>query len=122
MWNTVIIGLLQLLVLLIIYPYGIVTMITVFISINIGWILVWHYFVKREINLSLRYALKDILPFAFIAFITMGITYFITQGIHNLYILLCSKILIAATIYCLFMLLTKATVFKESIQYIFKKK
>lgn len=122
MWNTVIIGLLQLLVLLLIYPYGIVPMISVFVGINIGWLLVWHYFVWREIGLSLWNALKDIVPFAVIATVTMGITYFATLGIHNLYILLCSKMLIAAIIYCLFMLVCRATVFKESIQYILKKK
>lgn len=122
MWNTIAVGLIQLLVLLLIYPYGIFTMIVVFVSINAGWLFVWHYFVWKQIGLTLWCAAKDILPFAILATITMGITYLVTMGFHNIYLLFCSKIIIAAALYTILMWLTNAKVFHESIQYILKKK
>lgn len=122
MCNTIVIGLLSLLVLLLIYPYGIFTMIVVFVSLNIAWLFVWHYFVWKEIGLSLWGALKDMIPFAVVAFISVFIANEVGKYIPNIYIELASKIIIAATVYIFIMWLSKAQVFKESIQYLLKRK
>lgn len=64
MWNTIALGILQVIVILLAYPYGIHTMIVAFVTVNIVWMLVWHYFVWQQIRLSLWNALKDVIPFA----------------------------------------------------------
>lgn len=42
MWNTIALGILQVIVILLAYPYGIHTMIVAFVTVNIVWMLVWH--------------------------------------------------------------------------------
>lgn len=122
MWNTVAQGLFQVAVMLYCYPYGIPFMIHVYVAINIGWLLVWQYFVWREIRLTLFEALKDILPFALIAAATMVITAFLTSAIANLYVRFLVKILVAVSIYTFIMWISQAVTFKESLHYLFKKK
>ena len=121
MWNIVTLGVVQLIMMLFLYPYGVRTMISVYVSINISWLLVWQYFVYKEIKLSLWSALKDILPFALIAAVVMALTYFITCGIENIYLRLAAKIVIAAVFYFCIMWFSKAVTFRESLNYLLKK-
>ena len=107
--------------MLLLYPYGVHTMILVYVSINICWLFVWHYFVWKQIRLSLFAALKDILPFAFIATAVMAATYYITIGFANLYLLMASKMIIAGTLYTAILWLSGSVTFKESLHYIIKK-
>ena len=120
MWNTITLGLLQLLVMCTIYPYGIQTMIITYISINIAWLLVWHYFVWREIRYRFIHLLMDILPFIFTAGGVMIATYYLTLSFSNIYLLFACKILIAGVLYLLVMWLSGARTFKESIKYLRK--
>lgn len=121
MWNTIALGIIQLITMFLLYPYGIHTMIAVYVTINICWLLVWHYFVWREIQLSLFMALKDILPFAVIATGVMAATYYITIGFTNIYLLFASKIVIAAVLYITIMWLSRSVTFRECLHYIIKR-
>lgn len=121
MWNAIALGLLQLLVMCTIYPYGIQTMIITYISINIAWLLVWHYFVWREIRYRFIHLFMDIVPFLAIAGGVMIATHFLTLNIDNIYLLFVSKIAIAGLLYILIMWMSGAKTFKESIQYLKKK-
>lgn len=121
MWNAIALGLLQLLVMCTIYPYGIQTMIITYISINFAWLLVWHYFVWREIRYRFIHLLMDIVPFLAIAGGVMIATHFLTLNIDNIHLLFVSKIAIAGLLYILIMWMSGAKTFKESIQYLKKK-
>lgn len=121
MWNTIALGIIQLITMFLLYPYGIRTMIAVYVTINICWLVVWHYFVWREIQLSLFMALKDILPFAVIATGVMAATYYITIGFTNIYLLFASKIIIAVLLYIAIMWLSRSVTFRECLYYIIKR-
>ena len=121
MWNAISLGLLQLLVMYLIHPYGIQTMIVTYVCINISWLIVWRYFVWKEIGYRFIHLLKDILPFLFIAAGVMFITSYLTTRIENIYLLFVSKIFIAALLYILIMWISGAQTLKESIHYIRKK-
>ena len=118
MWNTICLGMTQLLVMLLLYPYGIHTMVLVYVLINIVWLLVWHYFVWREIRLRLFQELKDIMPFAIISGGIMIATYYITLFMQNIYLLFVSKVIIASSLYMIIMWCSGSITFKESIQYV----
>lgn len=121
MWNTISLGVIQLVTMWLLYPYGIQVMVAVYVTVNICWLLVWHYFVWREIRLGLLTALKDILPFAAVATGVMAVTYYITSGLTDLYLLLAGKILIAAVLYTAIMWLSRSVTFRESVHYILKR-
>lgn len=122
MWNTISLGILLLSSVLLVHSHGIYAMLAVYVSINILWILTWHYFVQQTIGLKLRHALADILPYAIIAAAVMAITYNLTYSIENIYIRLASKIILAATLYVAAMWASRSVTFKESIAYFIKKK
>ena len=122
MFGTIAIGLIQMLVMWLLHPYGMQRMVVVYVILNSCWLLVWHYFVWREIKLSLLSALKDLLPFAVITAMVLFATYHLTACIANAYLLMLSKIAVAALLYMGIMWLSGAKIFKESIQFLFKRK
>lgn len=121
--NTVTLGILQLIVIYLLRSHGIFFMVSVYVGINICWLLVWHYFVQKEIGLPLSSALKDVLPYLGIAGGVMCFTYYVTAIITtNLYGSFALKILIAAVSFVLIMWFSGSVTFKESIGYIFRKR
>ncbi len=124
MWNIICQGLAMLASIIAIhYLAGNVRdMVIVYACILALWVLVWQYFVWREIGFRLLQAFKDILPFGFLAAATMITTYFLTDSIQNIYWLLISRILLAMVIYLAVLWILKAKILRESIIYIFKRK
>jgi hypothetical protein len=122
MFGTIAIGLIQMLVMWLLHPYGMQRMVVVYVILNSCWLLVWHYFVWCEIKLSLLSALKDLLPFAAITAMVLFATYHLTAFITNAYLLMLSKIAVAALLYMSIMWISGAKIFKESIQFLFKRK
>lgn len=117
--NTVALGILQLLVILLLHSRGIFPMVAVYVGINIGWLAVWHYFVRKEIGLSLLSALKDVLPYLAIACGAMCISFYAANALTaDIYGLLVLKVAIAAVIFILIMRCSGSVAFKESIEYI----
>ncbi len=122
MWNTIALGIAQILAIVGLYRFGLHTMLAGFVTLNILWLGVWQYFARRFAGLRFTEVMQDILPFLLIAGFSIGIAWLATRTIQNLYFTLGCKIAIAALIYSFLMWKTEATVFKESIHYLLKKK
>jgi O-antigen/teichoic acid export membrane protein len=122
MWNTISLVIIQLGIALILYPYGIYTLISVYAGINIAWLLVWHHFVSKEIGYSLFALMKDLLPYLFIAGGVMAVTWFCTANSTHIYMRFVAKVGMAASLYILVMWLGGSVTFKECISFILKKK
>ena len=99
MWSTLALGIMQIIVIVLIHSQGIHMMVTSYCALNIGWLLVWHHFAKKETGLSLYHAIKDISPYLLVSIFTMCVTYIITSSLEGDVLVLFSKILIAACIY-----------------------
>ncbi len=111
-------SLLQILTMVLIWPYGIRTMVCIYTFINIMWLLVWHFFVRRLIGYRLRHFLLDVLPFALTALAVMTAVHFLTQSIVNLWLLLTVRIVLAATLYYAVMRLSGAQILRESMAFL----
>ena len=122
LWNTILLGVLQLIVMLVLCPYGIYTMVCVYVSINVVWLFIWHYLVYKEIKLNLLHVLKDVLPYAGIALLVMAFTYWVTIKMENIYLSIIAKIFIAASLYTSIMWLSGSATFKECLGYLRRKK
>lgn len=118
MWSTIVLGLLQLAVMMAIHSLGIKTMVIVYTTINISWLLVWYFFVWRETDYRFFDMLNDIVPFFAISVAVMMATYLMTKQIGNIYFLLAARIMIAVSLYTLIMRLSNAVTFKETVQYL----
>ena len=122
LWNTVVLGILQIGLLIGLRQQGIYTMVMTYTLLNIIWVLVWQFFVKRLMTYRLLDFLKDIVPFALTAAGVMAVTGFVTQGITNLWLLLISRVVIAAILYYVIMRVSGAVILKECLAFILSKK
>ncbi|MCE2617243.1 lipopolysaccharide biosynthesis protein [Phocaeicola oris] len=113
---------LQIVLMLMLYPYGILSMIIAYVILNICWVFVNHHFVRSYTGYRFMLFLKDILPFFLIALGVMTITYALTSTITNLIVLLITRIIIATILYITIMRLAKAEILNECIQFIFRRR
>lgn len=100
---------------------GVTLMVMLYAAIIILWIGIWHYFLWREIRLSLFQAITDMAPFMLIAVIAIFGAYYSTLWADNAYILLSLRIIIAAAIYIGILWILGANILKESLSYLKKK-
>jgi O-antigen/teichoic acid export membrane protein len=122
MWNTIALVMVQLSIVLALHPYGIYRMLMAYITINIAWLLVWHHFVREQIRYSFLNFVKDLFPYLSIAVVVMLITQVCTSYCTDIYVRFMAKIGMAASLYILIMWLSGSVTFKESINFILKKK
>ena len=122
MWGTIAQGLLTLSILLAMSFFGIRMMLITYCIFNILWLFVWNFFVKKEICLSYTMFIKDILPYMALATAVMCITGYTTRFIDDIYVLLGSKIAIAASLYIFTAYITRSEELSEIMDFFFKRK
>ena len=131
LWNTLVLGIIQVLLLVGLWRQGIFTMVIAYTVLNIAWVLVWHFFVNQLMNYRLTDFLKDILPFALAAAAVMAVTGVVTELIVDglwfigdyigLWALLLSRVVIATGLYYVVMRLSGAVILKECMAFIFRR-
>lgn len=122
MWVTISLAVLTLGILFVSSPLGIRMMLRLYVALNLAWVLVWFFFVHRCIGYRLKEFLTDILPYLGISLAVLTAVYFATSWIHNIYALFFSRVALAAGLYMLVMRLSGATTYKETIQFLLRKK
>lgn len=115
------IGVLQILVVWVLYPLGIYSMVIGYIGVYFLSILFWHYYAKREIPIKLISIIRDVAPYLGISVLVFVLLSYILKGISNMYILLVLKILLSSFLYVLILLFFKSTILMEAISYLRKK-
>ena len=119
LWSTVLLCVIIWAGLIMLHPLGIYAMVVFFVTVNLLWLFVWQWFARRLIGLRLWDALADVLPFFVFTLLVMGLTWWLTRGIGNLWLLLFSKILFAAVLYAGVMGVSGAKIMRESMEYVF---
>jgi O-antigen/teichoic acid export membrane protein len=122
MKGTIITALLQLLVVVCMYPFGIFPMVIGYIIVYIIGLLIWQYYAKKLIGIRLIDLIKDIFPYVIISLGCCFVAWILTWNIQNLYLLCALKIAIVATLYILTMKYSRSTIFKESMVFLTKRK
>ncbi|MBO4661572.1 MAG: lipopolysaccharide biosynthesis protein [Bacteroidaceae bacterium] len=124
MWNIICQGILLLMTVIGIHLLGggIREMVIANVAIIVLWTGIWHWFVRNLIGFSIRQALRDTMPFLMIAALTMVATYFLTAGTDNMYLLLFSRIAIAAVIYVAALWIFGARILRESLGFLLRRK
>ena len=123
LWSTIALGVLQIVLMVSLWREGIYMMVIAYTILNILWMFVWHQFVRRLMHYRLLHFLKDILPFALAAAAVMIVTRMVTEftvdslrmtdDYLRLWLLLLSRVVIAATLYYGVMRLSGAVILKE---------
>ncbi|MDR0743974.1 MAG: lipopolysaccharide biosynthesis protein [Tannerella sp.] len=121
LWNVIGLGVVQLIAVCSTLFLGVYYMVFVFTIVNILWLPVWHFSSGKLINLRLLHVIKDVSPFLLITVLSMGVAWFITRSIDNIYIRFIAKIFITAIIYIGIMWNTKSIIVRESVNFILRK-
>lgn len=121
LWSTLVLGLLQIGLMVGLWQQGIRTMVIAYTLLNIIWVFVWHFFVRRLMGYRLLDFLKDIVPFALAAAGVMLVTGFATQAISALWLKLLCRVVLATILYYTVMRLAGAVILKEVIAFICRK-
>lgn len=119
---TLTLGVLEILAMLLLYPYGIGTMIMAYVALNLTWLFVWFFFASKLTDYTLLLFLKDIVPFALAAVGVMVAVGWATAPIENLWLLLLSRVVLAAVLYLGVMRIAGAQILKESIGFLRRSK
>ena len=114
-------GAVQIVSMLVLWPYGILTMVIAYTLLNILWIFVWLFFVNLLTGYRLWFFIKDTAPFAVAAFAVMAVTYLATAGISTLWLLLICRIAMAALLYYVIMRVARVQILAECQQFIVSK-
>jgi hypothetical protein len=109
------------------WQQGIRAMVIAYTLLNIIWVFVWHFFVRRLMGYRLLDFLRDILPFALAAAGVMGLTWVVTEFIVDslsfiddylkLWVLLISRVVLAVILYYAVMRMAGAVILKECIAF-----
>ena len=118
MYSTMALSSLILLGLVLLHSYGLYVMVFYFIGINVAWLFVWQYFAYRLIGLRLWEALSDVLPFLLLSAACMALTWWITRPIESLWLLLVTKVVLAAVFYVTAIWISGARIMRESVDYL----
>ena len=122
LWLNIIQIALQMVLIILTYRQGIITVVWAYTLLNIVWLAVWQFYAKRMIGIILIDTLKDTIPFAAISVAVMVTTWYATSFISNIYLLLVCRVLVAAGLYMLVMKMLKVRIMDECINFILKKK
>ena len=122
MWCTIVQGMLTLGLLLAMSSLGIRPMLVAYCVFNALWLLVWLFFVKKEIHINLSMFLHDVLPYMFMSAFVMTFTFFVTKSIEGIYLLFFAKIVIAASMYILLAYIMRSEELAETIAFLFGRK
>ena len=131
LWSTVALGVLQIAMMVSLWRQGIVVMVWAYTLLNIIWVFVWHFFVRRLMGYGLLSFLKDIVPFALAAAAVMAVSWWMGEFIVycllfiddylKLWILLISRVVIAMLLYYGIMRIAGAVILKECLDFIRRK-
>lgn len=113
LWCTVCLGLVEIAMMLCIWPYGIRTMVVAYAAVNIAWVFVWFFFVSRLTGYGIVAFLSDVLPFAAGAAAVMAATGWATASISILPLQLVARVGMAAVLYYAVMRAANAHILRE---------
>ncbi|MDR0507605.1 MAG: lipopolysaccharide biosynthesis protein [Dysgonamonadaceae bacterium] len=143
MYITIITGILQLIIVLFIYKFinihndgdslfqfiiaklakmGVLLIVIGYLLINFISLWLGQYHIKKLTGLRFRELMKDIVPYLSITLACLLIAYMATITIENLYLLLIAKVVITATLYVIVMKVSRSVIFKESMEFLFRRK
>lgn len=122
MWITAITGGLQIILALILYPFGIKNMIIGVVILQICTTFLWFSFARRGLSITFYEFFKDIIPYTALATLAIAICFYILPTDLNLYLSLLFKIIIVAVLYIGILALTKSSILMECYQFIRKHK
>ncbi len=117
MWNTIILGIVQLLCVVATYRWGLMTMLEVYTAVNIAWLLVWQRQGRVITGLRLWQVLGAIAPYLGATLLSLGCGWLAAHSLSSPFAALAVKILVTAGVYVGLMWVSGSVIFRETMGY-----
>ena len=114
-------GVASIVVMVCIWPLGIRTMVVAYTVLNVLWVFVWLFFVRRLFGYGYAMFLRDTLPFAFAAAAVMVATGLATAAIGSLAAKLAARIVLATALYYAVMRVARVGILAECQRFVVSK-
>ena len=121
-WCTFSLGVVQIVTMMLIWQQGIVRMVQAYTILNVLWLGVWLFFVRRLTGYGFRMFFCDVMPFALTATAVMTATHYATQPIENLWLLLLTRFVLAVALYYVVMKVARVKILAECEQFVRRRK
>ena len=121
LWCSILLCTLTLTGVIVVAPYGIYAMMSVYVTLHIAELFLWLFFVKQYTGITIRNVARDLFPYLSVSLTLVTIAVIIAAPIGNIYVRLLVKVTFVAVGYCLSLWLLGSKIFLESINYILKK-
>jgi len=108
--------------MLLLYPYGIHTMVCAYVALTILWMFIWYGLAYCFIGYKPWDFFKDVCPFVLVALGVMVVVHLVTMGIENLPLLLLARVVLAAGLYYAVMRIAKVKILDECLNFVLKRK
>ena len=120
-WCTFSLGAVQIAAMLALYPLGLHIMVIAYMLLNVAWLAVWLFFVRRLTGYGYRMFLCDVMPFALAAAATMGVAYAATMPLSSQWALLVARFAIAVVLYYAVMKVARVKILAECERFVLKR-
>lgn len=111
----------QIVLILLTYRQGILTVVWAYSILNITWLAAWQVCARRLIGIRATDVLRDTMPFAVISAAVMILTGLLTASVTNVYMLFVLRVIMAACLYVATMKLLRVRIMDECLNFIGKK-
>ncbi|WP_068856665.1 lipopolysaccharide biosynthesis protein [Leyella lascolaii] len=120
-WCTFSLGIALILLMLLIWQLGITAMVTGYVAVNVAWLFVWLFFVRRLTGYGVMMFLRDTVPFALAAGGVMALVYAVTAPIASLWLLLAVRIVLAVAAYYAVMRIARVRILDECTSFVLSR-
>ena len=121
-WCTFSLGVVQIGVMMMLWRQGITRMVEAYTTLNVVWLGVWLFFVRRLTGYGLRMFLRDVMPFALAAAAVMSAVHYATLSISNLWLLLGTRFVLAVALYYAVMKVARVKILAECEAFVHRKR
>ena len=101
-----------------IWPMGMEAMVWAYAGLNVAWLPVWHFFVRRLTGYRLDHLAADVLPFAAAAALSAAAGVLAAHWADSLWLRLAAKCAVPAVCYYAFLRLSHARILEESMRFV----
>lgn len=120
-WCTFSLGIALIVLMLLICQLGITAMVTGYVTVNVAWLFVWLFFVRRLTGYGVMMFLRDTVPFALAAGGVMALVYAVTAPIASLWLLLAVRIVLAVAAYYAVMRIARVRILDECTSFVLSR-
>lgn len=122
LWSNVIFGISQLVLLVVMVPFGLLWMIVAYVVAYFCWLLAWHCLANRLVGIRLLDIIKDLFPYLCITFLVLGCSYFCSTLVSNLYMKFALKIIVSVCLYIGIMRISDSVIFRECFDFLLRRR